>query len=136
MSQVTIETYDPLKVTVLIDGGAITGFASDGIITLARNEDTTSLAVGVQGDGVYNENANKSGTATLTLMGSSASLRRVRDLCERRREFSLSISDANNADSIHVNAERCRVGKLPDIARGKESATVSVTIIIPVLEAR
>ena len=62
-----ITSYDPKKVNVNIDGTMLTGFASDGIITVSKNEDAVTPNVGCQGDVVYEENANESGTIAITL---------------------------------------------------------------------
>ena len=69
-----VTTYDPMKVTVSLGGRVITGFASDGVITLTHNEDAVTPNVGAKGDVTYSENANNSGTAAIPLMSTSASL--------------------------------------------------------------
>ena len=58
-----VTTYDPMKVTVSLGGRVITGFASDGVITLTHNEDAVTPNVGAKGDVTYSENANNSGTS-------------------------------------------------------------------------
>lgn len=68
-SNIEVASYDPKKVNLVMNGKIITGFASDSMITIARNEDTVTTQVGVKGDVAYNENANESGTITVTLMG-------------------------------------------------------------------
>jgi hypothetical protein len=129
-------TYDPKKVTVAINGRAITGFANDGVITLTHNEDIVTPSVGAQGDVAYSENANNSGNAALPLMSTSASLAYLRDLCAKRKALQISVSDANNTDEIHVNEENCRILKMPDTPRGREQATVTVNVFIPDLNYR
>ncbi len=131
-----VTTYDPKKVTVALNGRAITGFANDGVVTLTNNEDMTTPSVGAQGDVAYSENANVSGNAALPLMSTSASLAYLRDLCARRRPIRISISDANDSDSIHVNEENCRILKMPDTPRGREQTTVTVNVYIPDLNYR
>ena len=68
-SNIAVTTYDPTKVSLVVNGRVITGFATDSMITVARSEDMVTTAVGVQGDVTYNENANDSGTMTVTLSG-------------------------------------------------------------------
>ena len=63
----TITNYDPLKVTVNIGGRIITGFADSSVITVSASEDRVTTTVGAQGDVVYSENANESGTVTISL---------------------------------------------------------------------
>lgn len=125
-----VYNYDPEKITVAVDGRVLTGFAADGVVTIVRNEDSITPSVGSKGDVVITENANKSGTATIPLMSSSSSLAYLRDLCERRKPIQLMVSDANDG-TPQVNAESCRITKLPDIPKGKDAATVTVTVFIP-----
>ena len=90
-SNIEVASYDPKKVNLVMNGKIITGFASDSMITIARNEDTVTTQVGVKGDVAYNENANESGTITVTLMGTSSSLPYVRSLALKRKEVSVMI---------------------------------------------
>ncbi|MCI8661393.1 MAG: DUF3277 family protein [Lachnospiraceae bacterium] len=129
-------SYDPKKVNVNVDGTIITGFSSDGIITISKNEDAVTPNVGCQGDVVYEENANESGTIALTLQGTSPSLAKLRSLAVNRKKFSVYISDANEDDSIAVSAQNCRILKAPDISRGKTSGTATVNIYVPKLTLR
>lgn len=135
-SNIEVASYDPKKVNLVMNGKIITGFASDSMITIARNEDTVTTQVGVKGDVAYNENANESGTITVTLMGTSSSLPYVRSLALKRKEVSVMIVDANDSVSVNVAEERCRVIKPPDITRAKEIGSESVSIFVPSLNYR
>lgn len=131
-----ITSYDPKKVNVNVDGVVLTGFASDGIITVTKNEDAVTPNSGCKGDIIYEENANESGTIAVTLQQTSPSLARLRRLASGRTEFSVTISDANDDDSINISASRCRILKMPDLPRGKNTATVTVNIFVPNLVIR
>ena len=131
-SNIEVASYDPKKVNLVLNGKILTGFASDSMITIARNEDTVTTQVGVKGDVAYNENANESGTITVT----SSSLPYVRSLALKRKEVSLMIVDANDSASVNVAEERCRVIKPPDITRAKEIGSESVSIFVPSLNYR
>ena len=133
-SNIEVASYDPKKVNLVMNGKIITGFASDSMITIARNEDTVTTQVGVKGDVAYNENAKESGT--VTLMGTSSSLPYVRSLALKRKEVSVMIVDANDSASVNVAEERCRVIKPPDITRAKEIGSESVSIFVPSLNYR
>lgn len=135
-SNIEVASYDPKKVNLVMNGKIITGFASDSMITIARNEDTVTTQVGVKGDVAYNENANESGTITVTLMGTSSSLPYVRSLALKRKEVSVMIVDANDSASVNVAEERCLVIKPPDITRAKEIGSESVSIFVPSLNYR
>lgn len=136
MGKVNVTTYDPKKVNVIVGGRAITGFASDGVVTLAKSEDSVTPSVGAKGDVTYSENANESGTVSLTLMSTSSSLSYLRDLEAKRRAVNVSITDANDDTAFTMNEDNCRITKMPDVARQKEQATVTVTIFVPSMTIR
>ena len=101
---IEVQSYDPKKVNVIVAGRAITGFASDGVVTLSKNEDSVTPSVGAKGDVAYSENANESGTIALTLMSTSSSLPYLRELEAKRRLITVSVQDANDADSFAMSA--------------------------------
>ena len=136
MGKVSVTTYDPKKVNVIVGGRVITGFASDGVVTLAKSEDSVTPSVGAKGDVTYSENANESGTVSLTLMSTSSSLSYLRDLEAKRRAVNVSITDANDDTALTMNEDNCRITKMPDVARQKEQATVTVTIFVPSMTIR
>ena len=136
MGKVSVTTYDPKKVNVIVGGRVITGFASDGVVTLAKSEDSVTPSVGAKGDVTYSENANESGTVSLALMSTSSSLSYLRDLEAKRRAVNVSITDANDDTAFTMNEDNCRITKMPDVARQKEQATVTVTIFVPSMTIR
>ena len=128
--------YDVRKVNINVNGSILTGFASDGVVTVSKSEDAVTPNVGCQGDVVYEENANESGTIAVTLLGTSSSLPMLRNLAANRKQFSVSISDANDDDTINISAQKCRITKMPDLARGKNTSTVTINIFVPNLQIR
>lgn len=132
----SVTGYDPKKVNVNVDGTILTGFSNDGLVTVSKSEDAVTPNVGCQGDVVYEENANESGTIAVTLQGTSSSLPKLRNLASNRKQFTVSITDANDDDSISIIAQRCRIVKMPDLARGKNTSTVTVNIFVPNLQIR
>lgn len=135
-NDIEIASYDPKKVNVIVGGRAITGFASDGVVTLTKNEDSVTPSVGCKGDVAYSENANNSGNVAITLMSTSSSLSYLRNLEARRKAVNVTISDVNDADSFAMSADECRVLKMPDLARQKEQSTVTVNIFVPSMTVR
>lgn len=127
-----LRNYDPEKVSVIFNGRQIRMFG-DEIFKLARTGDNVSLKVGVQGDGTYVENADKSATLTVTIQQQSPDLRYLESCAERRTQASLAVNDAND-DGRNIFALNCRVQKLPDRGRGKDAADVPFAFIIPRLE--
>ena len=132
----SVTSYDPKKVNVIVGGRIITGFAADGVVTLAKSEDSVTPSVGAKGDVAYSENANESGTFSLTLMSTSSSLAYLRDLEAKRRSVNVSITDANDDTAFTMNEDNCRITKMPDVARQKEQSTVTVTIYVPSMTIR
>ena len=136
MSNKTVTTYDPQKVNVIVDGRVITGFASDGVVTLTRNSDSVTPAVGAKGDVAYSENADETGTVAITLMSTSASLSYLRGLEAKRKMVTVSVQDVNDNDSFVMSCDNCRVLKMPDAARTKEQGTVTINIYVPFMVLR
>ena len=136
MSNKTVTTYDPQKVNVIVDGRVITGFASDGVVTLTRNRDSVTPAVGAKGDVAYSENADETGTVAITLMSTSASLSYLRGLEAKRKMVTVSVQDVNDNDAFVMSCDNCRVLKMPDAARTKEQGTVTINIYVPFMVLR
>ena len=132
----TITNYDPKKVTVNVGGRIITGFAESSVVTVSANEDRVTPIVGAQGDVVYSENANESGSVVMTLQTTSASLPYLKGLAIGRQETDVLISDANRDTAETVSGSRCRVTKIPDGKKEKPAGSVDITIFIPRLEYR
>ena len=136
MSNKTVTTYDPQKVNVIVDGRVITGFASDGVVTLTRNSDSVTPAVGAKGDVAYSENADETGTVAIALMATSASLSYLRGLEAKRKMVTVSVQDVNDNDAFVMSCDNCRVLKMPDAARTKEQGTVTINIYVPFMVLR
>ena len=110
----TITNYDPKKVTVNVGGRIITGFAESSVVTVNSNEDRVTPAVGAQGDVVYSENANESGSMVMSLQTTSASIPYLKRLAIDRKETDILITDANKDTAETISGSRCRVTKIPD----------------------
>ncbi len=136
MSNKTVTTYDPQKVNVIVDGRVITGFATDGVVTLTRNSDSVTPAVGAKGDVAYSENADETGTVAITLMSTSSSLSYLRSLEAKRKMVTVSVQDVNDNDAFVMSCDNCRVLKMPDAARTKEQGTVTINIYVPFMVLR
>ncbi len=131
-----ITNYDPKKITLNIGGRIITGYAESSVVSVSASEDRVTPSVGVQGDVVYSENANESGSVTLSLQATSASVPYLKRLAINREETDLLITDANRDTAETVSGSRCRVTKIPDRKKEKAAGAVDVTIFVPKLEYR
>lgn len=133
---INITNYDPTKVSVVISGLVITGFADSSVVAVARNEDIVTPSVGAQGDVVYSENANQSATITLSLQSTSASVYKLRQMALSRQEVDIVISDAGNDGGELLSAGRCRITKVPDSKKEKTAGSVDITIFAPAVVQR
>lgn len=133
---IEVATYDPRKVNLILNGKIITGFNSEGVIKITRNEDIVTTAVGVKGDVAYSENANESGNISFVLMETSSSLPYVRELALKRKPIQVTITDANDVGAVQVAEEDCRILKPADANRDKEVGGETINIFVPFLNFR
>ena len=69
----TVKTYDPKAVQIIVGGNQISGFADGEFINVERDEDMFTKVTGADGEVSRAKSNNKMGTMTLTLLGTSAS---------------------------------------------------------------
>ena len=124
-----LQTYDPMKVNITYNNRQLRMFG-DSMFTLARDEDNVTLKKGVKGDSTYILNANKAGKLTITLQQDSPDVAFLEQCAERTVMANLAITDANDSGSMFF-AQNVMVSKLPDRARAKEAADVTIIFLIP-----
>ena len=124
-----LQTYDPMKVNITYNNRQLRMFG-DSMFTLARDEDNVTLKKGVKGDSNYILNANKAGKLTITLQQDSPDVAFLEQCAERNVMANLAITDANDSGSMFF-AQNVMVSKLPDRARAKEAADVTIIFLIP-----
>ena len=124
-----LQTYDPMKVNITYNNRQLRMFG-DSMFTLARDEDNVTLKKGVKGDSTYILNANKAGKLTITLQQDSPEVAFLEQCAERNVMANLAITDANDSGSMFF-AQNVMVSKLPDRARAKEAADVTIIFLIP-----
>ena len=124
-----LQTYDPMKVNITYNNRQLRLFG-DSMFTLARDEDNVTLKKGVKGDSTYILNANKAGKLTITLQQDSPDVAFLEQCAERNVMANLAITDANDSGSMFF-AQNVMVSKLPDRARAKEAADVTIIFLIP-----
>lgn len=124
-----LQTYDPMKVNITYNNRQLRMFG-ESMFTLARDEDNVTLKKGVKGDSTYILNANKAGKLTITLQQDSPDVAFLEQCAERNVMANLAITDANDSGSMFF-AQNVMVSKLPDRARAKEAADVTIIFLIP-----
>ena len=124
-----LKTYDPMKVNVTYNNRQLRMFG-ESVFTLASDEANLTLKKGVKGDSVYVRNANKAGKLTITLQQESPDIAFLEKCAESFKLANLAITDANDGGS-QLFAQNVAVEKLPDRARGKDAADVTIVFLIP-----
>ena len=124
------QTYDPKLVTLILDGDVVTGFANDGVLTIAHNNDKMTPHEGVLGDVAYSMHATNSATLTFNLMSTSSSLPRLRSKASKGRRFTVTLSDANE-NGQHFSGDNCVISRVPDYNRRQEVQSIAVSVYIP-----
>lgn len=124
-----LKTYDPLKVNVAFNNRQLRMFG-ESLFTLTRDEANVTLKKGVKGDSTYVLNANKAGKLTVTLQQESPDVAYLESCTERGVMANLAVTDANDGGSI-LFAQNVMIEKLPDRARAKDAADVSIVFLIP-----
>lgn len=124
-----LKTYDPQKVNVVFNNRQLRMFG-ESLFTLARDEANVTLKKGVKGDSTYVMNANKAGKLTITLQQESPDIGYIEACAESNVMANLAITDANDSGSVFF-AQNVMIEKLPDRARAKDAADVSVVFLIP-----
>ena len=69
----SVKTYDPKDISVIIGGNIIQGFADGTFVKFGRMEKMWNLKVGVTGEGTRAKSNNKSGFIEMTIFQSSPS---------------------------------------------------------------
>lgn len=123
--------YDIEKVSLLVDSKAVTGFADGSSIKADRNNDDVTPQTGLQGDYVYSENADRSGTITFNLFSVSASLPWLRNIADQRRPVPVTLRNANRDGGVIVTGQDCMILKTPGFEGGSTSASIEVRIHVP-----
>lgn len=120
-------TFDPKKVSVIIDGQFIVGFMDGTFVVSEKNEDNVIPHVGAQGDVTYTESADDTGMITITLKQTSSSLPFLQKLATQKRQFAAQVVDANDG-KYKSGGTQCRILKTPGREFGSEVAGVEVQI--------
>lgn len=69
----SVKTYDPSKVLVIVNGNIMSGFADGTFVVVEREVEAFAKVVGADGEVTRTKSANKSGSMTITLKQTSAS---------------------------------------------------------------
>lgn len=127
----SVNTYDPLDVNVIVGSTILTGFADGTFVKVEADEDSYTPYVGAKGEVVRARNANKMGTITVTLSQDSPSNSYLSKLERGLDTFSTSVVDQNFDTTSGGND--CWIQKKSSPEYGKDVADREWVIVVPVL---
>ncbi len=128
------KSYDPKKVSVIVDGQFMVGFMDGTMVVAEKNEDNVIPHVGAQGDVTFTESADETGTITITLKLDSTSLPFLQSLAKEKRDFAVQIVDGNS--KFQAGGTQARILKTPGREFGAEVAGVEVPIYVADYDAK
>lgn len=129
-------TQDPRRVSVVIAGYKITGFASDDSFNAAYDAPRFSKIVGVLGLGAFAKSHDKSGTVTLTLMANSTdndvlnTLQKADELASGGVLYPLAALDGNGRSLVAGNVRITTPPTFSNTAQTKTWVMQSTKLII------
>lgn len=127
----SVNTYDPLDVNVVINGTILTGFADGTFIKVEANEDSYTTHVGAKGEVSRSRNANKTGKVIVTLAQDSPSNAYLNKLEKGTATYPVSVVDQNFDETAGGND--CWILKRPGAEYGKDLANREWTFVVPKL---
>lgn len=128
-----VSAYSALNVAATVDGQAVQGlWEGDNAIEVQKSVDIGSLMVGVQGDAIFSQTANRSARITIRVMHTSPTHRLLMQRMQaqragRVRAFSFDVLDVNNKDG--GTGDKCFIGIAPTDSKG-ENATVREWVLL------
>lgn len=105
----SVKTYSPKAVSVIVAGMQITGFAEDSFVSVERDSDAFTKTVGADGEVSRSASADLSGTITITLQSTSdsneiLSALSLADQVSLSGEFTVLIKDNSpGGTSLHTS---------------------------------
>ena len=88
--------YNPKDVIIVVGGRAITGLAEGSFVAAEKTEDGFTEYVGAKGEVSIAENANETGTITITLANTSPSISYLNGLANRKTIMATNVIDMND----------------------------------------
>ena len=122
-------TYDPKKITVVVNGVFLTGFSADSIVSAEMEEDRQTPHIGVMGEVDTAINANSAGKITVTLKSTSPSVRYLNNLANARIVFPITVADLNTNGTNASGTDAYVINPvMPE--KGKEISDVEFEIFV------
>jgi hypothetical protein len=124
-----MKSYDPKKVSVIVDGSYLVGFMDGTFVQAEKNEDNIKTHVGADGEVTVTEVADNTGTITVTLKQNSTSLAKIKSLATQKKQFAAQVIDQNDGN-FKAGGSQCRILKTPSREFGDDVSGVEVAIFV------
>lgn len=122
----TVETYVPEEVSVIVNGVALSGYGPDTFVVVEREVPTFEKTVGADGEVARRKSANKSGTITITLMqtaSDNATLSALLALDEESVTGTFPLLIKDNSGNTLCSAENGWVSTYPPVEFANDLGT-------------
>ncbi len=123
------QTFDPRKVLVIWGGVALTGFSDGSIVSGEKNEENATQVVGAQGEVTQVINSDDTGTITVTLKNTSASLPMLVADAQSNVIKPIQVIDMNTG-GLNAGGSEAWIVKTPDLKKSKELEDIDVEILV------
>lgn len=120
----SMTTYDAREVTTVVDGIILTGFQDGDMVSFGKDNNFVEVQVDAQGEASAAINNDSLGTFTVNLSASSPFNKKMIQLANTRKQFSISIKHK----SERASATKAFIEKTPDGAFGKSTGSRTYTI--------
>jgi len=125
MAAILEGTYDPQQVIVTVGGVILSGFNDGDAIVAKRNEDSSSMKVGIDGTVARAINANKSGTFEFDIKQSSPANTQLGELfgtgdLENEGWATVGITVTDGSGSELATASQAWLKSVPELSFGKD----------------
>lgn len=119
----TVKTYSPEKVEVIVAGVKIHGFSEGSLVTVARTSDAFTMVVGADGEVGRSFNPDRSGTVTIMLKSDSdsndfLSALAIADELSLNGTFPILVKDGNGTSL--TAADTCWIQKRAEAEHARE----------------
>lgn len=116
--------YDAKKVSLILDGVFITGFADGSFVSAEKDEEAFSTKVGAQGDVAVSKTNNPLGTVKFTVQAESPSINYLKQKSKTVQEFPIWVmAPGANGRTEKSGGTRALIKKSPAREYEEESGT-------------
>ena len=129
MAMGVLKTIDPAKVTLVVDGTVVTGFADGEYIRAELTQDQYDLRVGAYGHSIRIARAGRPGQIRIRLLPTAPILSKIRQLATDQRTFEIVCVDNNPGSDDGFVAHEAWVARDPAFVRSTDGAGNVIEVV-------